>query len=100
MARFTHNCRNPTKKRNGALTTDEVLAQEEYWIKRAQQQFVNTEELFKDKEQLNLQLSNKGMWKCHGRIRGEYPIYLPDQAKFTSKLMQGAHFNTLHSGVG
>ena len=100
MAWFTHNCHNPTKKRNGALTTDEVLEQEEYWIQRAQKQFVNTEEFFKDKEQLNLQLSNKGIWRCHGRLGGEYSIYLPDQAKFTSKLVQRAHFNTLHGGVG
>jgi hypothetical protein len=37
---------------------------------------------------------------CNGRIQGEYPIFLPDSALFTTKVVQRAHLSTLHGGVG
>ena len=37
---------------------------------------------------------------CHGRIQKQYPIYLPRDAKFTEKLVQRVHSETLHGGVG
>ena len=35
-----------------------------------------------------------------GRIRGNYPIYLPRDAEFTEKLVQRIHCKTLHGGIG
>ena len=35
-----------------------------------------------------------------GRIQGEYPIFLPDSALYTFKVVQRAHVTTLHGGVG
>ena len=49
---------------------------------------MNTDSFAEDKEQLNLQLNAEGLWECRGRIQGEYPIYLPDSAVFTAKLVQ------------
>ncbi len=69
------------------MTTGEVLNQEIFWIKRTQQQAVNSEKFLEDKEQLNLQLNAQGVWECHGRIQGQYPIYLPDCAIFTTKVV-------------
>ena len=40
------------------------------------------------------------MLECRGRIQGEYPIFLPDSALYTFKLVQRAHVTTLHGGVG
>ena len=82
------------------MTTDEVLAEEMFWVKRTQQQAVNSERFVEEKLQLNLQLNADGIWVCCGRIQGEYPLYLPDSSLFTTKLVQRAHVCTLHGGVG
>ena len=100
VSRFIHNSRNPSKKIDGAMTTIEVLAAEMFWVKRTQQQAVNSERFVEDKLQLNLQLNADGIWVCCGRIQGEYPLYLPDSSLFTTKLVQRAHVCTLHGGVG
>ena len=100
VSRFIHNYRNPSKKIDGAMTTDEVLAAEMFWVKRTQQQAVNSERFVEEKLQLNLQLNADGIWVCCGRIQGEYPLYLPDSSLFTTKLVQRAHVCTLHGGVG
>jgi len=44
-------------------------------------------------------LNKEGIWECHGRIQGEFPVYLPDSTLFTSKLVQRALVSTLHGGV-
>ena len=49
---------------------------------------------------LNLQLSKDGLLECRGRIQGKYPIYLPEDAIFTKKLVRRVHCETLHGGVG
>ena len=100
VSRFIHNSRNPSKRIVGAMTTDEVLTAEMFWVKRTQQQAVNSETFVEDKLQLNLQLNADGIWVCCGRIQGEYPLYLPDSSLFTTKLVQRAHVCTLHGGVG
>ena len=100
VSRFIHNSRNPSKEIDGAMTTDEVLAAEMFWVKQTQQQAVNSERFVEEKLQLNLQLNADGIWVCCGRIQGEYPLYLPDSSLFTTKLVQRAHVCTLHGGVG
>ena len=97
VSRFIHNSRNPSKKIDGAMTTDEVLTAEMFWVKRTQQQAVNSETFVEDKLRLNLQLNADGIWVCCGRIQGEYPLYLPDSSLFTTKLVQRAHVCTLHA---
>ena len=37
--------------------------------------------------------------ECRGHIQGEYPIFLPDSALYTIKVVQPAHVTTLHGGV-
>ena len=43
------------------MITDKVLAAEMFWVKRMQQQAVNSEKFVEDKLQLNLQLNTVGM---------------------------------------
>ena len=102
VSRFIHHSRNPSKKTDGAMTTDEVLAREMFWMQRTQQQAVISEKFVEDKLQLNLQLNADGICVCCGRIQGEYPkqLDLPDSSLFTAKLVQRAHLCTLHGGVG
>ena len=76
------------------------MKQEMVLVKQTQERAVSDVKFFEDKEQLGLALNEDGIWECHGRIQGEYPIYLPDTALFTTKIVQRAHLSTLHGGVG
>ena len=68
VSRFIHHSRNPSKKMDGAMTTDKVLAAEMFWVKQTQQQAVNSEKFFEDKLQLNLQLNADRIWVCCGSL--------------------------------
>lgn len=52
------------------------------------------------KLQLNLQRNADRVLECRGCIQGEYPIFLPDSALYTIKVVQRAHVTTSHGGVG
>ncbi len=88
VTHFINNCRNTPTKITGAVTTDEVMKHEMLWVKQTQQQTVSDLKFAEDKEQLQLELNKNGIWECHGRIQGEYPVYLPDTALFTAKIVQ------------
>jgi hypothetical protein len=76
-------------------------ANESYWCNNHRRsQAVSDMTFAEDKEQLQLEFNESGIWECHGRIQGEYPVYLPDTALFTAKIVQRAHLSTLHGGVG
>ena len=100
ILRFIHNSRNSSNKIQGPLTTQEMSAQELFWIKRAQRQGLSDIHFQADKEQLSLELNADGVWECRGRIQGEYPVYLPDSVLYTAKVVQRAHVTTLHGEVG
>ena len=100
ISRSIHNSRNSSNKIQGPLTTQEMSAQELFWIKRAQRQGLSDNHFQADKKQLNLELNADGIWECRGRIQGEYPVYLPDSVLYTAKVVQRAHVTTLHGGVG
>ena len=82
----------------GAITTDEVTVREIMCVELAQQQAVRDPKFAEDKEQLQLKMSESGVWECYGRMQGEYPIYLPDTALLTTKVVHRAHLSMLHGG--
>ena len=101
MWRFLHNCRNQAKIRTTSpISTEEILNQELWWIKRAQKSAHQQPNFQADKLQLNLQYDDKQVLECRGGIMGEYPIYLPDDHPLNTKLVFNAHLVTLHGGVG
>lgn len=101
VRRFIHNCKTTAVNRgSGPLTTIEIENQKTWWIIRAQRDAQNKDHYVKDQLQLNLQLNQQQVLECRGRLQGEYPIYLPDDHLFTSKLVLQAHLTTLHGGVG
>ena len=57
------------------------------------------EKFAEDKLQLNLQLNDKGIYECRGRVQGDYPIYIPDRDILAEKLVAHMHMETLHGGV-
>ena len=100
MKRFVDNCREaPSNRKCGPLTTSEITSQRKWWIVRAQRDGTGSDEFKCDQVNLNLKPNNDGILECHGRIEGEFPIYLPRNHPFTRKLVERAHLMTLHGGV-
>ena len=46
-----------------------------------------------------MKMKANGIHVCEGRLQGLYPIFLPDNHPYTTKLVQNAHQRTLHGGV-
>ena len=98
IKRFIHNCKHKEKKL-GPLLTEEIDDVRSWWIKRVQRRDRETTGYPQISGQLNLKPNEEGVMTCHGRIQGQTPIYLPNSASFTGKLVQQVHCATLHGGV-
>ena len=99
IARFAHNDRSPrAQRKSGTLTSEEIAAQERFWVLRVQQR--GSASFEDDRLKLNLQENDVKVLECRGRIQGHYPIYLPDTSTLAEKFVQHAHKATLHGGVG
>ena len=89
-----------SERETGPLKTTEIRDQYLWWTKRVQQGATINGEIEKSKVKLNLQLNDDGALECRGRIKGDYPIFLPQNHLFTRKLVEQVHLTTLHGGVG
>ena len=99
--RFLHNCKLTKSKRSyGPLTTVETKARVVSWMKKATERYSETEQFKEDQLKLNLQRNAEGLYECRGRIQGSYPIFLPPLALLSEKMVDDAHIQTLHGGVG
>lgn len=98
LKRFIHNCKHKDKKL-GPLLTEEIEDVRGWWIKRVQRRDRETTGYPQISGQLNLKPNAEGVMTCHGQIQGQTPIYLPNSEKFTEKLVQQVHCETLHGGV-
>ena len=92
VAQFAHNERHPKNNRRGHLNAQEIQDQHLFWIKIAQQ----NEEFPKEQLRLNLQKNIQRILEFHDRIQEEYP----DSHLYARKLVEQAHFDTLHGSVG
>ena len=79
VMRFIGNCRSKKRERiNGFLTTQEINDHAVlFWIKRLQLRHESTENFKDGQQQLDLKKNENGVYVYHGRIQGEYPVYLP-----------------------
>lgn len=102
IRRFIHNCltSNKSEKMKGPLQTEEIESAKLRWIKQTQSNHENTDKFKEDKERLNLQKDHRDVYRCMGRIEGDYPIYLPSDDLFTQRMIEHSHKRTLHGGVG
>ena len=101
IRRFLRNCRAAKSTRlKGPLTTEETQGEIQEWVRREQHAVADTDAFKEDSMRLNLVKNADGIYECHGRIQGSYPIYLPPNRVFTEKLVMDAHLLTLHGGVG
>ena len=98
VQRFIHNCRQKHQV-TGPLSTDETKEKIKCLIKHAQKDSESTKSFKNDCGRLNLQKDEDGIFRCKGRIQGEYPIYMPFRNPISEKLIESAHLQTLHGGV-
>ena len=95
--RFLNNCRRT--KQGGPLTTSEIEQRKKFWIKKEQQPVQHSEKFKINEKRLDLQQNIEGIYICKGRIKGVYPIYLPNESLLSEKIIFAAHKNTLRGGV-
>ena len=86
----------PKNKTSGPLNAEELEEQHYSWIKRTQKD----SDFKEDNLRLNLQENKRGILLCRGRIQGEYPMFLPVYHPYSEKLVERAHLDTLHDGIG
>jgi len=96
--RFLLNCKQ-AKRHIGPLSTNEIELAKNHWVKKVQTDAQTAVGFEQQKEKLNLTEDERGILRCYGRIKGDYPIYLPDSDLFTRKLIMHEHMQTLHGGV-
>ena len=75
---------------------EETNSQRLFWEKQAQKSC----DIERDRVALNLQPNKDGLLECRGRIQGEYPVYIPETSMLGLRLVEQAHQETLHGGVG
>ena len=98
VIRFIINC-IPGKRHIGPLSVIEVEGAINHWVKKVQADAQAADGCEEQKEKLNLKNDDNGILRCYGRIKGDYPIYLPALHPFTGKLILHEHIQTLHGGV-
>ena len=98
ISRLIRNVGKRNDSRKGPLSTAEIQERETWWIKRVQARNQDSPKFEENRARLNLRLTS-GILKCHGRIQGDLPIYLPDNDVYTEKLVKQSHNETLHGGV-
>ena len=100
IKRFLNNIRvKEDCRKYGPLTTEEIDQQRFWWIKQVQNDAKEDPNFQSEAVQLNVQEDADRVLRCYGRVQGKVPIYLPDNALFTLKLVEEAHLQTLHGGV-
>ena len=99
VKRFAINCRR-SKRISGPLMTAETENQLKFLVKRTQGKGENSDQFKEHSQCLNLQKNEEGIYVCKGRIQGDYPIYLPSNHLLSLKIVERAHFCTLHGRVG
>ena len=95
--RFLSNFRKYRLK--GPLTTNELLKQIKLIIRKLQLQYSDTETFKINQKELNVQMSEVGLYQCFGRIQGELPIFIRNESGLAEILVEEAHILTIQGGV-
>ncbi|XP_046856135.1 uncharacterized protein LOC124449238 [Xenia sp. Carnegie-2017] len=100
IRRFINNCRRTRDEREtGPIKYHEIENCTLWWI-RLEQNWFREQSCYQTlKLESNLQPRSNGILECRGRIKGEYPIFLPTKSTFTRRILEQAHLTTLHGGV-
>ena len=69
-------------------------------IKQYQLEFKLKEDFQQQKESLNLQMDEQCLYLCIGKIKVNNSRFLPRSSLLIEKLIEKAHCEILHGGVG
>ncbi|XP_065668049.1 uncharacterized protein LOC136088288 [Hydra vulgaris] len=92
IKKFIYNCRNE-EKITGPLNAEEMIEAELVNLKLLQ-------EAVAIKSNVELKQDEKQLWRCHGKVSGYNPIFVPKGFQLTLKIIEYHHAKTLHGGVG
>ena len=82
------NCRRPrTEQRRDPVTAEGLSIELSKMIKIVQANHKHNSWFSEDHQKLNLQKNKNEMCECHGRIAGQYPIYIPKISILTGKMV-------------
>ena len=95
--RVITNCKK--KKINGPVTTSEIKQQRTWFMKRELKKVTGTGIFKADKQYLNLQENEVGLYACKGRIQEHFPICLRNTSILSEKIIQECHKLALRRGV-
>ena len=98
MTRFLHNLKSKQERRKVPLTTEEIRQQIDWWLKREQLQYEDSDQTREDKQRLNLQKNERGLLESQGRIQGDKPIYIPPESLLAEKLVMHEHISERYTG--
>ncbi|GFV89144.1 integrase catalytic domain-containing protein [Trichonephila clavipes] len=115
LYRFLFNIRNPTNKKTGPLTSDEMKEAEIYLMKQVQlssfykeiRAMQNGDDICNKSKILNLSpfLDDKGIIRVGGRLKhsrlpysSKHPIFLPAKSKLTIIIVKYYHEKYFHLG--
>ncbi|XP_031333959.1 uncharacterized protein LOC116163973 [Photinus pyralis] len=111
--RFIHNCRHPTDKHSGSLTSKELRASLMYLVKHVQthnfgnllEKIQKNQLLPKPFRRLALFMDRDGFLRVGGRIRNsnlpfsaKHPLLLPRSHRLTALIIEANHRKYLHPG--
>ena len=101
VQRSTINCniKEWKKRSKGPLTTKEINLQLTKTIQDNQSRSELDPAFNKIKEALNLKKNKHGLYECRGRIIGNYPIFVRRKTLLAEKMIESAHYQTLHGKV-
>ena len=98
--RFIKDCHH--SKQSSSLTTSEIEKQRKYtslYLKSEHERLESSDKFQQDHKSLNLVQNIEGIFKCRGRIEGNYPIYLPKESLLPEKNIWVPHKKTMHAEV-
>ena len=84
ISRFLSNTRKHRLK--GPLTTNELLKQRKLIIRKVKLQYCDTESFKINQKQLNVKVSEEGLYRCFGIIQSELPLFIPKKSVLAEKL--------------
>ena len=97
IRRLINNSRanEKVKRKKGLLSTNES----EFQLMEIIKIYQNKRKGETSRTTIKVLKNENGISECHGRITGDYPIFIPKSTLLAEKLVEKAHYQTLHGEV-
>ena len=101
IRRFINKSRvkEEVKRKKGPLSINETEFELIEMIKIYQSKHEGETKFKQTEQQLNFKKNENGIYQCHGRTIGDFPIFISKSRLLAGRLVQKAHYQILHGGV-